>query len=95
MSTPIYDALNEKLTIEALDWEHVPACESFWCEGLPPHEADVFAGKTCGCTRYMCSESLETPAAPGWFRCPSCHQDHELFTSTASGFFAWIRPINK
>lgn len=94
MNTPIFDSLAAKLTIEALDWEHVPACESRWHEDLPSHEADVFGGKKCGCTRYLCKEALEAPVEPTVYMCPTCFQDEESLTSTMSGFYAWVYPIN-
>ena len=94
MNTPIFDSLAAKLTIEALDWEHVPACESRWHEDLPSHEADVFGGKKCGCTRYLCEEALEASKAPGFYKCPTCSHTEFRPSGTSSGFYAWIYPIN-
>lgn len=51
MSTPIYDALNEKLTIEALDWEHVPACEH--PQHVLPGEPAQWAVRTTCCNFFV------------------------------------------
>lgn len=61
MNTPIYDALSAKLTLEALDWEHVPACE-YRSHSGPDSAVVLVASRHC---------PWDSSA-----QCASCHARH-------------------
>ena len=44
--------------IQALDFEHVIACEAWMHREAEGHDAAFFCELACGCTRAMCARSV-------------------------------------
>ena len=96
MNTPIFDSLAAKLTIEALDWEHVPVCEAAACPARDhAHDAQYLTSiRCCGRNIYRCQRSVERQAArPGnWGPCEWC--GHQWPHGTRWASLTLIYPIN-